>query len=164
MCSRCQVNRRALLRLLPAAAAVLAGPLAACGGPATGPEDVRWGRENCDYCGMIIDDRRFAGELRDPAGRKVWKFDDIGCAAMFLAKQSWTDSPRAEVWVGDSERGTWLDGRKARYLAGARTPMNYGFAAVDGDRPGALTFAEFRKAVAARGSTSRCDHPDEGRT
>lgn len=166
MCSCTTLNRRRLLGLLPgaAAAAALAGPLAACGEAQTGPVAVRWGQENCHYCGMIIDEPRFAGELREPAGHKLFKFDDIGCAAMFLAQQTWAETPGTEFWVGDNQTGTWIDGRKAWYLSGAKSPMNYGFAAFAEKREGVVTFADFRKAVAAHGSTSRCDHPANGST
>ena len=159
MCTRAALNRRQLLGLLPglAAATALAGPLGACGSHDTGPEPVRWGQENCAYCGMIIDDPHFAAEIRSPDG-KLSKFDDIGCAAMFLAPRKWAADPHTEFWAGDNELGTWLDGRQAWYLAGAKTPMNYGFAAYATKRPGALTFTEFRQAVAAKGSSSRCDH------
>jgi hypothetical protein len=155
-----------MLTLLPglAAAAALAGPLGACGSSGHGPEPVRWGQENCAYCGMIIDDPHFAAEIRGGPAAKLWKFDDIGCAAMFLAKETWADDPAVEFWAGDHDRGTWLDGRQAWYVGGVKSPMNYDFGAAAGQRPGALTFTEFRKAVAAKGSTSRCDHSTDGST
>ncbi len=160
MCTCATLSRRRLLGLLPglAAAAALAGPLGACGSSSAGPEPVRWGQENCAYCGMIIDDPHFAAELRDGPGGKLWKFDDIGCAAMFLSQRKWAADPHAEFWAGDSEHGTWLDGRQAWFIGGEKTPMNYGFGAVATMRPGALTFTEFRQAVATKGSTSRCNH------
>lgn len=167
MCTRTPLSRRRMLGLLPggAAAALLAGPLGACGSGGSGPEPVRWGQENCAYCGMIIDDPHFAGEIRGGPGRRLWKFDDIGCAAMFLAQQPWAADPGVQFWAGDNQSGTWLDGRKAWYVGGAKTPMNYGFAAFATKRDGALTFTGFRQAVAAKGSTSRCAHPaDQGST
>ncbi|MDA8229934.1 MAG: hypothetical protein M0006_01195 [Magnetospirillum sp.] len=163
MCVPRVLNRRHLLSLVPGlvAAAALSGPLCACGGGRTGPVAVRWGKENCDYCGMIIDDPHFAAEIRGPGG-KLWKFDDIGCGAMFLCDKPWSADPHMEFWAGDVERGTWLDGRLAWYVAGPKSPMSYNFGAVAVARAGALSFADFRKAVAAHGSTGRCEHPAPG--
>jgi copper chaperone NosL len=36
---------------------------------------------------MIISDKRFAAQIRDPQG-KAWKFDDIGCAMFWLSQQT----------------------------------------------------------------------------
>ena len=156
MCTCTSPNRRRLLGLLPglAAAAAISGPLAACGDK-TGPRPVRWGQENCAYCGMIIDDPHFAAEIREGTGRQLWKFDDIGCAATFLAEQPWTDDTRVEFWAGDSDRGNWLDGRLAWYVGGVKSPKAYDFGAVATKRPGALSFAEFRKAIAAKEATGK---------
>ena len=150
MCTCATLNRRRLLGLVPGlAAAALAGPLAACGDK-TGPRPVRWGQDTCDYCGTVIKDPHFAGEVRDGTGQRLWKFDDIGCAAMFLAKQPWTDDIRAEFWAGDIDHGSWLDGRLAWFVPGIKSPKSYDFGAVANKRPGALTFTEFRAAIAAR--------------
>jgi NosL len=145
--------------LLASSTALLA--LWGCGSK-TGPVAIRWGKENCDYCGMIIDNPRFAGQVRAPAGT-VSKFDDIGCAMTFLNKQDWAASP-AEFWVGDSDHGTWLDGRSVWYVAGRASPMDYNFGAVASARDGAVDFAGFRAAIVARGSTSRCEPSTMGAT
>ncbi len=151
MCTCTTLNRRRLLGLLPglAAAAVVSGPLAACGDK-TGPRPVRWGEETCAYCGTVIKDPHFAAEVRDGTGQNLWKFDDIGCGAMFLAKQSWTDDIRVEFWTGDIDHGSWLDGRLAWFVGGQQSPHGYGFGAVANKRTGAVDFAAFRAAVAAK--------------
>jgi hypothetical protein len=152
MCTCPTLNRRRLLGLLQGlAAAALAGPLAACGDK-TGPRPVRWGEETCEYCGMIIDDPHFAAEIREGTGRQLWKFDDIGCAATYLAKQPLAEDTRVEFWAGDIEHGSWLDGRLAWYVGGVKSPKGYGFGAVANSRPGALSFSEFRQAVADKAS------------
>jgi len=158
MCICTPLNRRGLLGLVPgvAALALVGVGMAGCGGGG-GPAPIRWGRENCDYCGMIIDDPHCAGEVRGGPQDKLWKFDDIGCAAMFLAKQPWADDPATGIWVGDNDRGNWLDGRAAWYVGGKTSPMAYGFIAIAQRREGAMDFAAFRAAVLAKGSASRCD-------
>lgn len=150
MCD-CKIRRRSFLGM---AAAVLALP--GCGS-SNGPASVRWGKENCDYCGMIIDDPRFAAQVRGGPSNKVWKFDDLGDGVLWLANQPWADEPKTEFWVGDSDKGTWLDGRAAFYLEGRKSPMAHNIGAVPDKRPGAMTFEEMRKLVLARGSTSRCE-------
>ena len=157
MCDCRQLSRRHFLGLT---AALMASQLAGCGGGGGGggPEAVRWGRENCAFCGMIIDDPRFAAEIRDPAG-KLSKFDDIGCAITFLSRAGLTDNPAAAFWVSnsDAKQVAWMDGRTAWYLAGRKSPMAYDFGAVPARIGDAVDFAGFAKAVAAKGSTSRCE-------
>lgn len=150
MCTDC-ISRRAFLALIPAVAA-----LAACGSD-TGPASVRWGKENCDYCGMLVDDPRFAAQVRGGPKRKVWKFDDLGDGVLWLAKQSFADDPATEFWVGDCEKGTWIDGRSAWYLPGKKSPMAHNFGAVPDRRDGALSFAEMRTKVLAAGSPTNCE-------
>ncbi|MCR6628927.1 MAG: nitrous oxide reductase accessory protein NosL [Magnetospirillum sp.] len=159
MCACGPMNRRHLLVLL---SGVASSALMACGGPSSGPEPVRWGKENCDFCGMLVDDPRFAAEIRAPEGRKVWKFDDIGCAALFLAKQPWKDDPRAEFWTGDNADGAWIDGRAAWYVSGPKSPMAYNYAASRSQRDGALSFAQFRRTIEEKGQNGLCQVPQSG--
>ncbi|MBI3446023.1 MAG: nitrous oxide reductase accessory protein NosL [Magnetospirillum sp.] len=147
------MSRRRFVALVPGM--VLA--VSACGQSASGPAEIKWGRETCDYCGMIIDDPRFAAQVRGGPKGKVFKFDDLGDAVLFLAKQSWADDPATEFWVGSMESEKWLDGRKAFYVDGQHTPMAHGYGAVAGARAGAVEYAAMKNAVLAKGSTSRCE-------
>ncbi len=39
--------------------------LAACSGdPGTGPKDVRWDRDACERCRMVLSDRNFSAQIR----------------------------------------------------------------------------------------------------
>lgn len=154
------LSRRHFISLLPGAAMTVA--LGACSDKGTGPVAVKWGKEYCDYCGMIVDDPRFAAQVRGGPGAKVWKFDDLGDGVLWLAKQSWANDPMTEFWVGDVEKGTWLDGRLAFYLPGKKSPMGHNLGAIADKRDSAMSFAEMRKLVVERGSTSRCETPNEG--
>jgi len=128
--------------------------LSACGKEQiTGPADVRWDREICARCAMAISDHGFAAEVR--GGRKdkkpkVYKFDDIGCAVVWLDQQNWKDDPKTEIWVKEKSGDKWLDARKAWYKLGEKTPMNYGFGAYEKRPQGGVDFKEFI-AMMARG-------------
>jgi nitrous oxide reductase accessory protein NosL len=147
--------RRHFLGLIPGMALAVSG----CSQQTTGPVEIKWGRDTCDYCGMVIDEPRFAAQLRGGANRKVYKFDDLGDAVLFLVKQDWANDPATEFWVGGLEiaKGQWLDGLKAFYLSGQRSPMAHGFGAVADQREGTVDFTRMKGMVVARGSTSRCE-------
>ena len=156
MCS-CSHSRRSILGML-ATAPLLAG----CKPATAGPEDIRWGRETCTFCGMIISDARYAAELRGGADRKLYKFDDIGCAVHWLTYQPWRNDPETEFWVMDSNSGTdWLDAREASYFGDTISPMDYGFAAVSAPEPDSVGFGTMVLGVMAKGLDARCTIPEE---
>jgi copper chaperone NosL len=152
MCEHHAMSRRRFLALVPG----LAIAVSACGQQTTGPVEIKWGRETCEYCGMIIDDPRFAAQVRGKDG-KVRKFDDLGDGVLWMAKQGWADDSAVEFWVGGVESEKWIDGRKAFYIDGQHTPMAHGFGALDQGRGGAVDYNAMKNAVLARGSTSRCE-------
>ncbi len=120
--------------------------LVGCSGdPGTGPAEVVWDRDTCDRCRMVLSDRVHSAQVRGgPADRptRVYKFDDIGCAVIWLEEQPWRDDPRTEVWVTDHRDGRWVDAREAWYLAGQITPMEYGLGAQDTPFEGVLSFQQ----------------------
>ena len=115
MCTH-DLTRRHVLALVPGLA--VTALVGACSDKGSGPAAIRWGKEYCDYCGMIVDDPRFAAQIREKPGAKVYKFDDLGDGVLWLLKQPWAEAPEVEFWVGDVEKGTWIDGRTAWYLSG----------------------------------------------
>jgi len=111
----------------------------------SGPGEVRWDRETCTRCNMAVGDRSFAAQVRGaPAGEKsrLYKFDDIGCAVIWLDTQSWKDDTQNEIWVADHRNGEWLDARKAHYVTRKISPMNYGLGAQAEVAEGALDFSQ----------------------
>ena len=111
----------------------------------SGPGEVRWDRETCTRCNMAVGDRSFAVQVRGaPAGEKsrLYKFDDIGCAVIWLDKQAWKDDARTEIWVADHRNGEWIDAREAFYVTGKISPMNYGLAAQAEAAEAALDFSQ----------------------
>ena len=99
---------------------MLAMILSACSGePETGPVEVRWDQNNCERCRMMLSDRHFSAQIRyfpETKNSRVVKFDDIGCATLWLEKQQWKDDPKTEIWVTAHSNGEWIDARKATYV------------------------------------------------
>jgi len=125
--------------------------LGGCSGePDTGPGKVRWDREVCARCAMAVSDHNYSAQVRGgPVGQKskLYKFDDIGCAMIWLDQQAWKDNPSIEVWVTDYRNGNWIDARKAWYVTGKVTPMGYGLGATPEKQAAALDFEAAKKHV-----------------
>ena len=113
------------------------------GNPGTGPVEVKWDRVACERCRMVLSDRVHSAQVRftDPGGRsRIMLFDDIGCAVIWLEDKPWKSAPTTEIWVNDHRDGHWIDARKAFYVTGHLTPMEYGLGAQDSPAEGAMTF------------------------
>ena len=124
--------------------------LAGCSGePDSGPGKVRWDRETCVRCNMAVSDPKYSAQVRLHPGKKskLYKFDDIGCAVIWLDEQKLADDPDLEIWVNDYRTGDWIDARKAWYVAGKVTPMGYGLGATTEREPGAMDFEAAKKHV-----------------
>jgi nitrous oxide reductase accessory protein NosL len=118
--------------------------------PETGPGKIRWDRETCERCVMAVSDHYYSAQVRGgPAGKKtkLYKFDDIGCAMIWLDEQPWKDDPRTEVWVTDFRNGSWINAKKAAYIKGKKTPMDYGLGAQSEPADGALDYEQARAHV-----------------
>ncbi len=125
--------------------------LGGCSGePETGPGEIRWDREVCERCVMAVSDPNFSAQVRGgPVAdkQKLYKFDDLGCAVIWLDQQDWKDNPAVEIWVNHYQTREWIDARKARYVPNQLTPMNYGLGAQLENAPDALTFAQARTHI-----------------
>ncbi|HQY08966.1 MAG: hypothetical protein IPG57_07010 [Burkholderiales bacterium] len=123
-----------------------------------GLDPIRWDRDICARCRMVISDRRFAAAMVGGGPKQVLKFDDIGCAVFWQRDKSasspWMLAPDTRLWVADlASRGTvpnWLDARQAQYVSRA-SPMGYNFAATPRPDAGSVDFLTMREHVLARG-------------
>ncbi len=126
--------------------------MSACSGePETGPKEVKWDRDICDRCRMVLSDPHFAAEVRYfPEGKrsKVAKFDDVGCAALWLEEQLWKDDIKTEIWVTDHRTKEWIDARTATYVSKNTTPMEYGLGAQPEKIEGGLNFEQAKAHIA----------------
>lgn len=116
-----------------------------------GPVQVVWEKEACGHCHMHLSEMGFAVQLQMTDGTIV-NFDDPGCVFLYLADER----PEIhEVWFHHSREDRWLRRDETGFVAAAATPMNFGFAAVDRDEAGALSYDEARDRTVA--------HRDGGR-
>jgi copper chaperone NosL len=135
------MTRRALLQVIAALG------LAACTG-SEGPVEPVWGKQPCAHCAMILSDRRFGAQLRTDDGEHLF-YDDVGCMVLDIDQRG-LGAPRA--WARDGRSGRWLDARTARYLAGAPSPMDFGFEARAAD---GVAWDDLRVAVTAKARRDR---------
>ena len=123
------------------AAVLLAAVLgvAGCRDAADKPFEPVWGKQPCDHCAMLLDEPRFAAQAATPDGNHIY-FDDVGCLVAWLREHS---TAQARAWVRRKEQ--WVDAGAARYLAGQRTPMGYGYVA----STSGIDFSELQRRLAA---------------
>ncbi|MFK5894165.1 MAG: nitrous oxide reductase accessory protein NosL [Pseudomonadota bacterium] len=129
--------------------------LSACGDKQTGPTDVKWDRDACDRCQMMLSDRKFSAQIRVfPEGKrsKVFRFDDIGCATLWLDSQQkkgklWQSDEKTQIWVTDFKSGAWIEAKTAWYVKDQISPMNYGLGAVLSKQTNALDFEQAKKHI-----------------
>lgn len=127
--------------------------LVACSEPQTGAVDVKWDRDACERCRMVLSDRQHSAQVRGgPADRKakVKMFDDFGCAVLWLDNQTWKDDARTEIWVNDHRDGRWIDARQAWYVKGQITPMEFGLGAQDEAAEKALNYTQAAEYIRER--------------
>lgn len=118
---------------------------------------IRWDRESCTQCQMVLSDRRFAVQVQGGPGDGHWNFDDIGCAVLWLQARNWPANPEPVIWVAALDsRGEprWLDARRAIYLSGHTSPMGHNFGAIDTPQAGGIGFAAMRAQVLLPGNSA----------
>ena len=91
------------------------------------PAELHWDRDMCDRCVMVISDRKNALQYREPATKKLYKFDDIGCMALWFNEENLSYKDSVKIWITDAKSGEWIDARSAFYTAGNVTPMAFGY-------------------------------------
>lgn len=136
-------TRREFLKGLVALGIVSLAPgvLSCKGKTATTPQPppIRYGRSVCDFCGMIINEARYAAGavLEDGTSRL---FDDIGDMVLYFRAHP-EEKPLA-FFVHDYRTEQWIRAETAFYVVSAQilSPMGHGIAAF-AQRPQAEAFA-----------------------
>lgn len=112
--------------------------------------EIKWDRDTCEQCRMVISDRHFAAQIRGGPNHQNYLFDDIGCAIHWLNQQPWKVDETTSIWVTDYHMGEWLDARRAYYISGLLTPMDFGFGAVAEPITDSITFAAVQERLLAQ--------------
>jgi len=97
--------------------------------PPAGPLEPVWDKESCAHCGMAVSDPRYAAEIQTRDGRVLY-FDDPGC---LLQYQKDRHPEERAVYFHHSREPRWLPSGATGFVKAARTPMNWGLAAVDAE-------------------------------
>lgn len=77
-------------------------------GCSSGPEPIRFGKDACHFCKMIITDQRFGAELITDK-HKIYKFDDTHCVVSFLKSGDVSKTAIADIYLIDySQQGQFV--------------------------------------------------------
>jgi len=90
---------------------------------------VHWDRDMCERCKMVVSDRHHAAQVINPANRRSYMYDDIGCAVLWFEEEKIGWISTAKIWVTDISTGKWIDAKTALYDTNNITSMAYGFGA-----------------------------------
>ncbi len=94
-----------------------------------GASEMHWDRDLCARCVMVLSDRKNSVQIQTKKPQKTYKFDDLGCMAVWMRENNLDDAKDIKIWVTDVKSGEWIDAKKAFYTSGNTTPMGYGFSA-----------------------------------
>lgn len=97
------------------------------------PESIAYGEDECEFCKMIVMDKRYGAELVTDKG-KIYKFDSVECLVGYIDNKKLNEKDYSSVWVGNySNPGNLLDASKAIYLKNdeLRSPMGLNVLAVE---------------------------------
>ncbi|OFZ65642.1 MAG: hypothetical protein A3D92_25020 [Bacteroidetes bacterium RIFCSPHIGHO2_02_FULL_44_7] len=122
--------------------------IAGCGGMNTNsPPKIRYGKDVCDQCRMIISEKQFAAASVDRDG-SVTKFDGVGCLALYRLKHP---SETERTWVQDYRTEEWVEFEKAFFVNAEKvmTPMGFGLVAFSNENV-ASEFAHHEGGVIVR--------------
>jgi len=115
---------------------------------ADGPADLVWDKAACAACGMHVGEPAFAAQLTTKDGR-THAFDDPGCLFLFVAEQH----PDVHAtWFRHCREDRWIAGSAVAFARFDKTPMGFGFGAVDASEKGAVDADEARRACLQRTS------------
>jgi len=102
---------------------LLAMVLCACN---TGPELIKFGSDDCNFCKMTIIDEKFGAEVITAKG-KIHKFDDLNCLVSFLKARTTEENESSKIFVIDFlNKNKFIPVSEAVYYTGeeVHSPMN----------------------------------------
>ncbi|MEO5967212.1 MAG: nitrous oxide reductase accessory protein NosL, partial [Ferruginibacter sp.] len=96
-----------------------------------GPQEIKYGKDNCHFCKMTISDNRFATQVVTKKS-KVYKFDDSHCVIEFLHSNAVKKEDLAGIYFSNfSEPHDFLNSNDAIFFQseGLKSPMGGNVAA-----------------------------------
>ena len=112
--------------------------------PPQGPVEPAWNRQVCAHCGMILDNRFFAGQIQAHGG-EIYFFDDPGC---LIAFQDQKKPDARAIYLHHHLREAWLAWPKLGFVP-AVSPMGFGLGCVGEGEAGAKALEWARARVKA---------------
>ncbi len=99
------------------------------------PEPIKYGKDECEYCRMMITDNKYGSEIVTDKG-KVYKFDSIECLIEFaLEKNLVGDVNQTFLVTNFTNPENLIDARKAVYVHNDnfRSPMGLNVSAFESE-------------------------------
>ena len=73
---------------------------------------MKFDREVCERCKMIISDRNYVVQVVNPQDGKSYYHDDIGCAILWFEESEISWKNEVTIYVADVNSGKWIDAKK----------------------------------------------------
>ncbi len=99
------------------------------------PKPISYGEDECEFCKMIVMDKRYGSEMVTAKG-KIYFFDSIECLVGYIDNMKMTKDDYYSLWVSNyADPGNIIDAEKAIYLKNdsLRSPMGLNVLAVEND-------------------------------
>jgi copper chaperone NosL len=97
------------------------------------PKPISYGEDECEFCKMIVMDKRYGSEIVTDKG-KIYFFDSIECLVGYIDNMKMTSDDYHSLWVSNyDDPGNIIDAEKAIYLKNdsLRSPMGLNVLAVE---------------------------------
>ena len=101
----------------------------------SGSEPISYGKDECEFCRMLITDKRFGSEIVTDKG-KVFKFDEVGCMIEYAMVKNLIGDESQKFLVTDfASPETFIDATSAFFVQNEnfRSPMGSNVMAFDGE-------------------------------
>ena len=85
-------------------------------GCSSGPQEIKYGSDNCNFCKMTISDNRFSSEILTKKSR-VYKFDDSHCLIEFLHSNAINNENISKIYFSNfSEPHNFIESKDALFF------------------------------------------------